>query len=210
MARSVTFSERPDAAALLAQAEAETGLHDFGGDEFRGSLAAFTEFVNSQEQLGADSRRAAFGQLVRVLGWRLRLVEDRKRYPGIGDERIEAPLIVVGFPRSGTTLLHALLATAPGNRAPLYWEIARPSPPPSLAAPGDPRIGEGTRDIERWLADYPGFIAQHPYFDAGGETPMECESLLIYDLRNAYPTMFSKVPFGYPWAAEGTLLNIVG
>jgi len=59
----------------------------------------------------------------------------------IEDERIEAPLIVIGFPRSGTTLLHALLAAAPGNRAPLYWEIARPSPPPSLAAPGDPRIG---------------------------------------------------------------------
>ena len=204
MARSLTFSKRPDVAALLAQAEAETGLHDFGDGQFRDSLAAFTGFVNSQEQLGADSRRAAFGQMVRVLGWRLQLVEDRKRYPGIEDEPIEAPLIVIGFPRSGTTLLHALLAAAPGNRAPLYWEIARPSPPPSLAAPGDPRIGEGTRDIERWLAEYPGFIAQHPYFDAGGETPMECESLLIYDLRNAYPTMFSKVPFGYPWAAEGT------
>jgi len=174
MTRSVTFSEQPDAAALLAQAEAETGLHDFGDDQFRGPLAAFTGFVNSQEQLGADSRRAAFGQMVRILGWRLRLVEDRKRYPGIADERIEAPVIVIGFPRSGTTLLHALLAEAPGNRAPLYWEIARPSPPPSLAAPGDPRIGEGTRDIERWLADYPGFIAQHPYFDAGGETPNRC------------------------------------
>lgn len=36
----------------------------------------------------------------------------------------------------------------------------------SLAAAGDPRIAEGTRDIERWLAEYPGFIAQHPYVDA--------------------------------------------
>ena len=204
MARSATFSGRPDAAALLAQAEADTALHDFGDGQFRASLDAFVRLLNAANGLSADDRRAAFGQMVRVLGWRLRLVEDRKRYPGITDERIEAPLIVVGFPRSGTTLLHALLAGAPGNRAPLYWEIARPSPPPSLAAPGDTRIAEGTRDIERWLADYPGFIAQHPYFDAGGETPMECESLLVYDLRNAYPTIFSKVPFGYPWADEGT------
>ena len=203
MARSATFSPQPDAAALLAQAEAETGLHDFGADGFRGPLDAFVRLLNSAE-LGADDRRAAFGQMAGVLGWRLRLVEDRNRYPGIADERIEAPLIVVGFPRSGTTLLHALLAQAPGNRAPLYWEIARPSPPPSLAAPGDPRIAEGTRDIERWLAGYTGFIAQHPYFDAGGETPMECESLVVYDLRNAYPTTFSKVPYGHPWAEEGT------
>ena len=204
MARSATFLAQPDAAALLAQAQYETGLHDFGDGRFRGPLAAFVELVNSAGQLTMDDRRAAFGQMVRVLAERLRLVEDRKRYPGIADERIEGPLIVIGFPRSGTTLLHALLAAAPGNRAPLYWEIARPSPPPSLAVVGDPRIGEGTRDIERWLAGYPGFIAQHPYFDAGGETPMECESLLVYDLRNAYPTMFSKVPYGQPWATAGT------
>jgi len=204
MARSATFGPQPDVAALLAQAEYEAGLHDFGGGQFRVPLRAFTEFVNSAGQLGPDDRRAAFGQMVRVLAGRLRLIEDRKRYPGIVKERIDAPLIVVGFPRSGTTLLHALLAAAPGHRAPLYWEIARPSPPPSLAAPGDPRLGEGTRDIERWLADYPGFIAQHPYFDAGGETPMECESLLVYDLRNAYPAMFSKVPYGHPWAAGGS------
>jgi hypothetical protein len=203
MVRSTTFGRRVDAASLLGQAEYETGLQDFGGEEFRGSLDAFAEFLSSPGLLGDDDRRAAFGQMVRVLGWRLRLVADRKRYPGIADERIEAPLIVVGFPRSGTTLLHALLAAAPGHRAPLYWELARPSPPPSLAAPGDPRIGEGTRDIERWLADYPGFIAQHPYFDAGGETPMECESLLVYDLRNAYPAIFTKVPFGQPWADDG-------
>lgn len=117
MARSATFSARPDTAVLLAQAEAETGLHDFGDRQFREPLDAFVRFVNSQDQLSADDRRAAFGQMVQVLGWRLRLVEDRKRYPGIADERIEAPLIVVGFPRSGTTLLHALLAEAPGHRA---------------------------------------------------------------------------------------------
>jgi Sulfotransferase family len=204
MVRSATFSAQPDAAALLAQAEDETGLHDFGDARFRSPLDAFVRLLNSSAGLSPDDRRAAYGQMVRVLGWRLRLVEDRKRYPGIADERIEAPLIVVGFPRSGTTLLHAVLAEAPGHRAPLYWEIARPSPPPSLAVPGDLRIAEGTRDIERWLADYRGFIAQHPYFDAGGKTAMECESLLVYDLRNAYPAIFSKVPFGYPWAAEGT------
>jgi hypothetical protein len=200
MARNATFSAQPDAAALLAQATGETGLRDFGDGQFRGSLEALVGFLNEGAGLGADDRRAAFGQVVRVLGWRLRLVEDRQRYPGIADERIEAPLIVIGFPRSGTTLLHALLAAAPGHRAPRYWEVARPSPPVSLAAAGDPRIAEGTRDIERWLAEYAGFIAQHPYFDAGAQTPMECESLLVYDLRNAYPTIFSKVPFGFGWA----------
>jgi Sulfotransferase family len=169
MAGSATFSTQPDAAALLAQAEHETGLHDFGDSQFRGPLDALVRFLNTADRLGADDRRAAFGQVVGVLGWRLRLVGDRRRYPGIADEQIEAPLIVIGFARSGTTLLHALLAAAPGHRAPLYREIARPSPPVSLAAPGDPRIAEGTRDIERWLVDYPGFIAQHPWAEEGSD-----------------------------------------
>lgn len=203
MARSLTFGAQVDSAALLAQAEAETGLSDFGEEEFRPSLEAFVKLLNTGERLSADDRRAAFGQMTQVLAGRLRLVADRRRYPGIADEEIVAPLIVVGFPRSGTTLLHALLAEAPGNRAPVFWEIARPSPPPALAGPGDPRIGQGTRDVEQWLAGWPGFIAQHPYFDAGGQTPMECEALLIYDLRNAYPSFFTKVPFGYHWADPG-------
>ncbi len=79
MARSATFSERPDAAALLAQASRETGLHDFGDDQFRGPLETLVRFLDAADGLGADDRRAAFGQVVRVLGWRLRLVEDRKR-----------------------------------------------------------------------------------------------------------------------------------
>ena len=110
---------------------------------------------------------------------------------------------MIGFPRSGTTLLHALLAAAPGNRAPLYWEIARPSPPVCWPRPGIRGSPRAPATSSAGLADYAGFIAQHPYFDAGGQTPMECESLLVYDLRNAYPTFFSKVPFGFGWAEEG-------
>lgn len=53
MARSATFSARPGAAALLAQAEHETGLHDFGNEQFRGPLEAFVRFLNAA---GAPTR----------------------------------------------------------------------------------------------------------------------------------------------------------
>ncbi len=199
MPPSLTFGPSVDAAALLSQATAETGLDDFGGDTFRPSLERFAKVMEASA-LEAPDRVAAYGQLVNVLSWRLRMVADRKRYAGIAEERIVAPIIVVGFPRCGTTLLHALLTECPGNRAPLWWELARPSPPPSLAPEGDPRIGQATRDMERWLAEYPGFLVQHPYHDAGAHSAMECEALMAYDLRNAYPMLLSKVPFFTPWA----------
>jgi len=39
------------------------------------------------------------------------------------------PVFVLGLPRTGTTLLHALLASVPGHRAPLLWELLAPCPP---------------------------------------------------------------------------------
>jgi hypothetical protein len=56
MARNATFSAQPDVAALLAQATAETGLHDFGDGQFRGSLEALVGFRNEGAGLGADDR----------------------------------------------------------------------------------------------------------------------------------------------------------
>jgi hypothetical protein len=196
---SVTFADQVDAEALLQQAVDETSLSDFGGDGFRPSLDRFVDIMRASAQSAPD-KVAAYGQMVNVLSWRLRMIADRKRYPAIEEERIVAPLIVIGFPRCGTTLLHALLTECPGNRAPLWWELARPSPPPSLAPSGDPRVGQATRDMERWLAEYPGFLTQHPYHDAGGGSSMECEALMVHDLRNAYPMLLSKVPFFTPWA----------
>ena len=196
---SVTFGSAVDVDALLNQAMRETRLDDFGDGGFRGALERFVAVMTSSAQPEPD-KVAAYGQMVNVLSWRLRMMADRKRYPAIAEEPIVAPLIVIGFPRCGTTLLHALLTECPGNRAPLWWELARPSPPPSLAPPGDARIGQATRDMERWLAEYPGFLTQHPYHDAGAMSSMECEALMVYDLRNAYPMLLSKVPFFTPWA----------
>lgn len=198
MTSVATFSAAVDSEALLEQARRETGLSDFGDSGFLPSLDRFTKMMERSTAAASD-KVAGFGQVVDVLATRLRLVEDAKRFPGIIDERIESPLIVIGFPRCGTTLLHALLTECPGNRAPLWWEVSQPSPPPALAEVGDPRLGWANRQMERWLADYPGFLAQHPYHDYGGLVSMECEALMAYDLRNSYPMLMSKVPFGEPW-----------
>ena len=199
----VQLSTTPDLAAVLAAAEAAAGLHDFGGAGFRASLENLIQLLNTDPDIPCDRRSAAYGQVVEVLAGRLRLVEDRKRHPEIDREQIEAPLIVMGFGRSGTTFLHSLLAEDPASRAPAYWEVARPSPPPGKATPGDARIEAGHDDIKQWLACSPGFITQHPYWDQGGLALMECESFLVYDLRNHYPIQLSKIPYGRPWVAAG-------
>jgi hypothetical protein len=47
----------------------------------------------------------------------------RARHPRIADEPVEAPVFVVGMPRTGTTLTYNLLSRSPAHRGPKLWEM---------------------------------------------------------------------------------------
>src|SRR5260370_7071015 len=100
-----------------------------------------------------------------LLTSRLQFFEDhRKRYP-LAQEQIERPLFATGQPRSGTTLLHALLSVDPQGRALRFWEVMYPSPPPSLAGPEDPRRARADEDGRQILRRSPTALYTHPYND---------------------------------------------
>jgi hypothetical protein len=98
---------------------------------------------------------------------------DRQLYPKIAQQEIREPLFIVGLPRSGTTLLHSLLAADPEHRCPLMWEVRSPTPP--TVADEKRRIQRATRSCKffNWLA--PGFRYVHA---VGAEVPQECISLM--------------------------------
>ena len=43
-------------------------------------------------------------------------------------------MFVTGEPRTGTTLMHALMSVDPDARALRFWEVMYPSGPPGVAA----------------------------------------------------------------------------
>ena len=95
------------------------------------------------------------------------------------------PVFATGEPRSGTTLLHALLSVDPNGRALRFWEVMYPSPPPGLAAPDDPRRARADadwRDIDRAI---PRWLVGHPYNDMLGDGLPECERTWAFDFRDA-------------------------
>ena len=67
--------------------------------------------------------------VIRTLVTRLLMKRDRQADRQIALQEIRAPLVIVGLPRSGTTILHMLLAADPAHRAPITWEVMSPSPP---------------------------------------------------------------------------------
>jgi hypothetical protein len=97
-------------------------------------------------------------------------------------ESIERPWIIVGLPRTGTSLLSFLMELDPHSRTPTQWEALDPIPPPDLAThTTDPRIGATSRQLARLTRLCPPLNAMHP-MDAG--LAAEDVSILMYGLRS--------------------------
>ena len=105
---------------LLQTATDNTGLSDFGENDFRQPLALLLEGLEKEANLSLLGRIIAKSDLVRTLENRLNFVALLKQQPEIEEQRIERPIFVVGPPRSGTTIFHDLLVMDPDNRVPPY------------------------------------------------------------------------------------------
>ena len=160
---------------LLRAARAETGLDDFGGEQFREGLRRLLESLNAEAQLNVLGRFGARTTLLSNLGNRLRLRDHRKKHPEVADQAIRKPLFILGLPRTGTTVLFNLLALDPTTRAPLAWEVENPCPPPRAETyRSDPRIAKMEKQFANLSRMAPNLDAIHEF---GAELPQECVAI---------------------------------
>jgi hypothetical protein len=152
------------------------------------------DWINAQGPIVPWRLEQAEQQLRNLLTVRLRLTADRARVPQIAQERIERPIFVIGFARTGTTLIHSLLAQAPGARAPMWWHTHAPSPPPGEVPVAEARIEFAAKELDELLSIAPSLLMLHPYWDKRGHALIEDEEIFALDFQNAYPTFFYKVP----------------
>ena len=166
-----------DPDSLIRAARRQAGLSDFGEGDFEEGLARLTESIERDANLFYSGRVLARLLLKRRLITRLLVAQTLRTSPEIGRRRVEKPMLVVGFPRTGTTLLYNLLALDPAARAPQLWELHFPAPPPSTlsASEADRQI----RLIEKRFGkafNTPEVRRVHAYHGATG--PEECYPLL--------------------------------
>ena len=193
-----------DPAALVDAACAAAGLEDPGDDWFREPLQRLCSSLDDEAELHLAGRLRARGELQLILQNRLRLVELWKRRPEVADEVVQAPIVVTGLGRSGTTFLHELLACDPDSRAPLLWELLHTVPARGAGgAPGpDPRWSAEERAAMTLLADaevrvmdemVPAFTTMH---DNGGGLPTECIFAFAHQFSSDLFTGLYNIP-GY-------------
>ncbi len=185
---------------LLKTACANSGLSDFGEDDFHEPLRRLLRELEDTARLSTLGRMVARADLLRTLENRLGMVDLLKKHPEIEDQPIERPLFVVGPPRSGTTIFHDLLAMDPDNRVPLSWEAAYPLPPPETATyHSDPRIARVQADLDNVDRLLPEFKTMHPM---GAERAQECVSLVSHDFTSMIYYVQFEVPNYDRWVMD--------
>lgn len=188
---------RLDPETLLARARQQTGLDDFGDAWFRTPLQRLVESLEREAHLTTLGRVIARADLERLLINRLQMTDVLRRNPEITAAPIRRPLFVVGLPRTGTSILHELLAQDPDNRVPLSWEVMYPYPPPERGTyASDPRIAKVDKHLGGVDRLMPGFKTMHPM---GAELPQECVAMTAHDFASVIFSTTHDVPSYQAW-----------
>lgn len=145
-----------------------------GSDFFLEGLSRFIDSLHSDAQLNPTGEFIARERALLHIVNRLNYTADRSAFPEIADQTIEKPVFIIGMPRTGTTILHDILAQDPANRAPLTWECMFPSPPPRAESfTTDPRIAMCAATMPP--IEEQQLKAIHPL---GAELTQECVTLM--------------------------------
>jgi hypothetical protein len=148
--------------------------------------------------LSAEGRERATEQFKGNLGRLAAIVADRAKYPAIADVVIDRPVFILGLPRCGTSMLHALIGADPSVRTPLSWEVAMPSPPPEAATfATDERAAMFDAYVDtNFSGKWADVKKAHPI---GARIPQECGMILESAFQGINPTMMFRLPAFYEW-----------
>jgi hypothetical protein len=188
---------------MIAKAKRRTGLEDLGPTDIFEPFSILGEAFEKEANLSPFGHLLTRSMLLRSLERRLQVVDFVNRNPGIREESIRNPLFVVGFPRTGTTLLLNLLAQDPAARPLLCWEAYHPIPPRRIRKRGaDPRVRRQRRAIRQLEHVVPDIKTVHKITADG---PEECVPLLMRSFASSAWCLFAHVPSYETWLWEEPL-----
>lgn len=190
----------PNEATLIQAAAQIAGTGDFGPEEeylpgLRQMLASIEQDMRPNE----TAVRILSGQITQLLVNRAFSVETLRRHPEIRDIPITRPIIITGFQRSGTTMLHRMLGAAPENRGLALWELMAPVDPPGSdsTAVRARMVAPAERFVQRLTEMVPDFhYLIHP---VGTHLLEEEEWLLRSTFRTPTLAAFNYLPSYLDW-----------
>ena len=185
---------------ILDQAKSETGLSDLGEPLFFEGLNKLIDSINNEASLNEIGIQAQPIRIQGLLSNRLRFEEDLKKFPEILDQEIIAPIVIVGLPRTGSTMTHRLLASDPNHTAMLWWEGRYPALLPGEKR-GDieTRMELGKAEVDAVVAASPEALDIHPWDYKGADEEI---LLLEHNFLSTVPESFMALPSYSEWIEE--------
>lgn len=182
-----------DERSLLDTAMRNTGLDDFGPDDWREPFSIYVKALEEEAALNLMGRLRTRSDVLILLEAKLRIEDTYKRHPEIADEEIVEPIIIVGQGRSGTSLLQNVLSAHPENGSLMHWEMMFPCPPPEAATyRTDPRIAKANALVDQWNRVTPTFPSMH---ELAGDVPFEDSAMMAINfMAPTWLDTFGQVP----------------
>ncbi len=117
---------------LISAAQERTGLEEFDSDSFREPLELMVAGINARRE--RDQIATALSEeMINALANRLRVTDYLRQNPELKGASLDVPIIVMGMPRTGTTIMSYLLDCDSRWRSLLNWEAVDSVPPPTTA-----------------------------------------------------------------------------
>ncbi|MFN8628533.1 MAG: sulfotransferase [Candidatus Binatia bacterium] len=191
---------RLDADEMMQVALTTTGLTDFGGGDWEEPYRRLMASIQAEIRLHTLGRLMTRGDVIRALRNRLLITDALRRNPAIANERIEAPVVIAGQGRTGTSILFELLSLDPHNRAPLAWEAASPVAPPPASLGDNVTQGQIAETVNEFWADVqPEIKAAHEH---RWDLPVECIRFLDSDFTSDWWAMIYGAFAYLAWRQE--------
>jgi hypothetical protein len=179
--------------AALLQAN---GPKNFGDPSYREGLEVLCDSLNREAKLSDFGRGLLEHKIIELLVNRLRIEEFFRLHPEIENEKLAPPVVIVGLPRTGTTLLQRVLSCDPNLYSMHWWESRYPVPFPDedLKNPIE-RMERARGEVKVMVDAMPKLLAIHPMdADQADEEVMLMEHSFMSSF-NAY----ANVPSYMKW-----------
>lgn len=191
---------RLDAGEIIEKATRKAG--------YTGSLPRAEEGIRRMVQsVNEEAMPNPFGSMAvkrlleRSLYNRFKVEQHMALHPEIEQAPITEPVFIIGMPRTGTTILHALLHQDPAHRSPLAWECLLPYPPHTPETfENNEQLATIRKEFSQLFKLVPDFLRKH-YMAA--DSPQECLGIDALDFNTFQLSAQLYVPSYMDWIANG-------
>jgi hypothetical protein len=185
MAKAVGGAEhlvQLDPQQMIEAAQASSGLSDFGPDTWQQHYQLLVKALNEEANLNLVGRLCVRTEMLRGLRNRLQLQAMINRNSEILEEKIEKPIFIGGFGRTGTSVTQELFNVDPNLRAPLVWEAHQLGDESVGGNSTANRIRQTHSEVQLYSEIAPEYMTMH---ENDAEQPSECAMIQLSEFLSA-------------------------